>query len=220
MRALFFSVLGYFLTPLGIVVMGFLDASMVFFMPLGIDFVAILMTARHPDLFWLYAILATIGSVSGAVATFWIGRKAGEHGLKRLVGERRLKKVTAHVTRTAAASVATLAIIPPPFPFTPFVLVGGALGVNTWAFFGTLAAVRALRFTVETTLAHFYGSQILNWMKTPSFKIVVGIFIGLAAVGTIVSAIALVRSSRRSSTRGSGGEPPRPRTARAASGPR
>src|SRR6266850_629805 len=79
-RAFFLSILGYFLSPPGIVLMGILDASMVFFLPLGIDFVVILMSARKPDLFWLYALLATTGSVIGAAGTFWIGKKAGEAG--------------------------------------------------------------------------------------------------------------------------------------------
>ena len=77
MRAFFFSILGYFLTPVGLVLMGALDASLVFFLPLGIDFVVILMVARKPQLFWLYALLATIGSVSGAAVTYWIGRRWG-----------------------------------------------------------------------------------------------------------------------------------------------
>ena len=66
MRAAFFAFLGYFLTIPGIVLMGVLDASLVFFLPLGIDFVVILMTARRPEWFWLYALLATVGSVIGA----------------------------------------------------------------------------------------------------------------------------------------------------------
>ena len=33
-------------------------------------------------------------------------------------------------------------------------------------------------------------------MKTPTFKMVVGVFIALAVIGTIVSAVALYRSSR------------------------
>ena len=78
MRALFFSLLGYFLTPFGILLMGALDASVFFFLPLGIDFVAILMTARKPDLFWLYAVLATVGSAGGAALTFWMGRQVGD----------------------------------------------------------------------------------------------------------------------------------------------
>src|SRR5256885_382073 len=121
MRAFFFSILGYFLTPAGVVLMGVLDASLIFFLPLGIDFVVIIMAARKPDLFWLYPLLATIGSIAGAALTFWIGRKAGEVGLARLVNPKRLEHVKNCVNRGAAV-VAALAVIPPPFPFTPFVL--------------------------------------------------------------------------------------------------
>ena len=202
--------------------MGVLDASMVFFLPLGIDFVVILMTARKPDLFWLYAVLATIGSLVGAAGTFWIGRKAGEKGLSRFVSPRRLKRVERRVNRGAFV-VALLGLIPPPFPFTPFVLASGAIGMNAWSFLGSLAAVRVCRFGVEALLAHFYGSQILRWMRTPTFKMVVGVFIVLAVIGTIVSAIALYRGSRTSrggARSDSAGSPPRPRMAQAARGPR
>ena len=85
MRAFFYSLLGYFLTPWGLILMGALDSSLIFFLPLGIDFAVIILAARKPELFWLYAILATIGSVIGAMVTFWIGRKVGEHGLTRLM---------------------------------------------------------------------------------------------------------------------------------------
>lgn len=197
MRALFFSVLGYFLTPAGIVFMGILDASMVFFLPLGIDFVVIIMTARKPELFWLYALLATLGSVIGAAGTFWIGKKAGEAGLSRFVRPKRLERVKARVSRGGAV-VAALGLIPPPFPFTPFVLASGALGMAAWSFFVPLAAVRAFRFGVEAALAHRYGSQILRWMKTPTFQTVVGVFIALAVIGTIASAVVLIRESRGS----------------------
>ena len=112
MRAAFFAFLGYFLTIPGIVLMGVLDASMVFFLPLGIDFIVILMTARKPEWFWLYALLATLGSVIGAAGTYWIGRKVGEKGLTRFVSPRRLKRVEARVSRGSVV-VAGLALIPP-----------------------------------------------------------------------------------------------------------
>jgi len=195
-RPLFFSFLGYFLSPAGIILMGILDASMVFFLPLGIDFVVILMAARKPELFWLYALLATIGSVIGAAGSFWIGKKAGEKGLSRFVPAKRLERVKARVDRGAFV-VAALALIPPPFPFTPFVVASGALGMNAWAFLTALAGVRVFRFGIEAALASHYGSQILRWMKTPMFKTIVGGFIVLALIGTIISAVALVRSSRR-----------------------
>lgn len=197
MRAFFFSVLGYFLTPVGVLIMGALDASLVFFLPLGIDFVVILMAARTPDLFWLYALLATAGSVAGAAGTFWVGKTAGEHGLSRFVSGRRLRWVKARVDRGAVV-VAGLAAIPPPFPFTPFVLASGALGMNPWTFFSALAGVRVLRFGIEAALAAHYGRRLIGrWMRTPTFEAVVSVFIALAVIGTIVSAIVLVRGSKR-----------------------
>jgi membrane protein YqaA with SNARE-associated domain len=197
MRALFYSLLGYFLTPLGLVLMGALDSSLVFFLPLGIDFVVIILVARRPELFWLYAVMATIGSVIGAAVTFWIGRKVGEHGLSRLIKTSRLQRIQQRVSEGAAVSVAALAIVPPPFPFTAFVLTSGAFHANPWQFFVTLAGVRMLRFTIEGALAARYGRGILAWMESTTFTVVVGALIVLAVAGTVVSAIAVYRSAKK-----------------------
>ena len=48
MRAFFYQVLGYFLTPAGLVLLGALDASIVFMLPLGIDFAVVILAARTP----------------------------------------------------------------------------------------------------------------------------------------------------------------------------
>jgi membrane protein YqaA with SNARE-associated domain len=197
MRALFYSLLGSFLSPFGLVLMGALDSSLVFFLPLGIDFVVILLAARRPDLFWLYAVMATMGSVIGAAVTFWIGRMVGEHGLSRLIKPSRLKRIQQRVSERAAVSVAALAIVPPPFPFTAFVLTSGAFHVNAWPFFITLAGVRMLRFTIEGALAARYGRGILAWMESTTFTVVVGALIVLAVAGTVVSAIAVYRSTKK-----------------------
>jgi len=197
MRSLFYSLLGYFLTPAGIVAMGLLDSSLVFFLPLGIDFVVIIMAARKPELFWLYAVLATIGAMAGAAVTFWLGRKLGEKGLERIVSPSRLKRVQRRIGERAAYSIAALGIIPPPFPFTAFVLSSGAVKLEPWSFFLTLAGVRMLRFGVEGALAAHYGQGILAWMKSAMFQWIIGIFIVLAVVGTIVSAVAVWRSTRK-----------------------
>jgi len=196
-RGLFYSLLGYFLTPAGLVLLAALDSSMVFFLPLGIDFVLILLAARQPELFWLYAVLATIGSIAGAAGTFWVGRKVGEHGLSRFVKESRLKRVQDRVGNSAAVSVGALAIIPPPFPFTAFVLTSGACKVNAWTFFVTLGAVRTVRFFAEGALAAHYGKGIIGWMQSTTFTVTVGAFAAIAFVGTIVSAVALYKSAKR-----------------------
>ena len=198
MRAFFYSLLGYFLTPWGIILMGALDSSLIFFLPLGIDFAVIILSARKPELFWLYAVLATVGSLLGAMLTFWIGRKVGEHGLTRLMKPSRLERVRNRVGQHAGVGVAALGIIPPPFPFTAFVLASGAFGCNRWTFFTTLAGVRVVRFLAEGGLAAVYGRRILSWMQSTVFEVIVGVLIALAVIGTIVSGIAVYRGTRKS----------------------
>lgn len=197
MKSIFYSLLGYFLTPAGVLLMGALDASLVFFLPLGIDFVVIIMTARKPEFFWLYAILAAVGSLIGAATTFWLGRKVGEHGLAKLVRPSTLKRVQQRVTHSAAVPIAALGVIPPPFPFTAFILTSGACGLNVWTFLSALAVTRLVRFTVEGALAARYGNGIITWMKSPTFTVIVMALAVLAIVGTLVSGVALYRSTRR-----------------------
>ena len=197
MRSLFNSLLGYFLTPWGLLLMGALDASVVFFLPLGIDFVVIILSARKPELFWLYALLAAVGSVAGAALTFWLGRKVGEAGLKRLVRASTLKKVEQRVSHSAAVTVAALGIIPPPFPFTAFLLVSGACRLNPWVFLPALAGIRLARFLIEAGLAAYYGRGILRFMESRTFTAIVITLTTLAIVGTVVSAIAMYRSVKR-----------------------
>ena len=196
MRSLLNSLLGYFLTPGGLLLMGVLDASVVFFLPLGIDFVVIILTARKPELFWLYALLATAGSLIGAGFTFWLGRKLGEHGLTRLVKASTLKRIEQRVSHRGAISVAALGIIPPPFPFTGFVLTSGACRVNPWTFMLTLGGVRLVRFLAEAGLAARYGGRLLTWMQSSTFTAVVVALAGLAIIGTVVSGVAVFRSIR------------------------
>lgn len=198
MRGVIGQLIGYFLTPWGLVLLAALDSSVVFFFPLGVDVALIVMSARSPSLFWLYALLATAGSVAGAALTFWMGRKVGEHGLRRFVRPGRLRRIQARVGRGAGVGIGALAVVPPPFPLTPFVLTSGALATDPKSLLLSFAVARLLRFTVEGALAARFGSRILRWMDSTVFEVIVGALIALAVVGTVVSVAAFLRSDDRS----------------------
>jgi membrane protein YqaA with SNARE-associated domain len=189
------SLFRFFLTWWGAFLLGALDSSMLFFLPLGIDTVVIYLSARN-DWFWIYPLLATAGSVAGAGITFWIGEKAGEHGLERFVSARRLERMRCRVRDSGAIAMAVPALLPPPFPLTPFILTCGALAVDRWRFFLTFAAMRLMRFSVEAALARRYGRGILRILQSESFHFVVVGFIVVALLGTVVSAVLLWRSTR------------------------
>lgn len=176
--------MGLFLSPLGLVALAALDSSVVFFLPLALDLVVVLMAAEHGETFWLYPLLATARSTAGALATWWIGRKVGEEGLERLVSRERLERAEARIGGRGAMAFALPALVPPPFPFTAYIVGAGALDVDPWRFLATLAGVRLFRFGAEAALASIYGEEITSWMESTSFAIAVGVVARAAVAGT------------------------------------
>jgi membrane protein YqaA with SNARE-associated domain len=189
-------IVGVFVSPAGIVVLGALDSTMFFSLPFGIDAAVVILAARLHALAWLVPLLATGGSLAGAALTYWMGVKIGEQGLDRYVSGGRLKRVRRTINEKGAVALAVLDLIPPPFPFTPFVLAAGALKVRGVTFFTTLAICRVFRFGLETVLALVYGRRIVSWLDSDVFHDIVAGFIALAIVLTIVSIVRLVRTSR------------------------
>jgi membrane protein YqaA with SNARE-associated domain len=194
---LFHSAFHFFLTWWGAYLLAVLDATMVFFLPFGVDALVIYLAARNGMLFWLYPVLATLGSVTGAAITFWVGRKLGEMGLERFVPPRRLERLKHRVQKRGAVAMAFAALLPPPFPLTPFVLTCGALEVDRLMFFGTFAVVRLIRFGSEAALARIYGRRVLRIIESAPFQNVIEGFIVLAVIGTIASAVMLWRNTRQ-----------------------
>ena len=197
MRALSRWAIAVFANPIGIVVLAALDSTLFFSLPFGIDAVVIILAARMRDTWWIVPLLASFGSVAGAAITFWMGRKIGEKGLDRWVtDERRLDRIRRRIRDTGAIALAVLDLIPPPFPFTPFVLAAGALEVAPQLFFGTLVVCRIFRFGLEALLAIRYGRRILSWLDSDIFHDVVTFFIVIAVVLTALSLVKIVRSTR------------------------
>jgi membrane protein YqaA with SNARE-associated domain len=193
----FYSIFGFFLTWWGAFLMAALDTSMLFFLPFGVDAVVIFLAARNEELFWLYPLLATAGSLTGAAVTFWIGRKIGDAGLERLLPGKRLERLKCKVNEKGAVAMAIPALLPPPFPLTPFILTCGALDVHRVRFFATFGVVRLLRFGLEAILARIYGRRVLAVLQSDAFQTVVIGFVVIALTGTIVSAVMLWRSTHQ-----------------------
>jgi membrane protein YqaA with SNARE-associated domain len=185
-----------FTSPLGVFALAGLDSTLFVSLPFGIDTAVIVLAARSGGRWWLVALLAMTGSVVGAALTFWMGVKIGENGLERYVSARRLDQVRARIKRSGALALAVLDLIPPPFPFTPFVLAAGALDVNASFFFLTLMVCRIVRFGLEAALAQAYGRQILAVEQSAGFRTFVFALIALALALTALSGIQLVRSAR------------------------
>ena len=118
-----------FLTWWGLVLLGALDASLFVFIPFGTDAVVIYMCARNRELFWLYPLLVTAGSIVGAAVTYAIGAKLGDKGLGRFVSPGQLERFRTRMKDIGSLTLGVTAVLPPPFPLTAFILTSGALKV-------------------------------------------------------------------------------------------
>jgi membrane protein YqaA with SNARE-associated domain len=185
-----------FASPFGVVILAALDSTLFFSLPFGIDAAVVLLAARLQDRWWIVPLLATLGSIAGAALTFWMGEKIGEKGLEHWVPANRLKRVRARIRNSGAVALAALDLIPPPFPFSAFVLAAGALEVRRKIFFITLTVCRLVRFGLEAALARAYGRRILGWMDSEIFHGVVLFFIVVAIALTTLSIVRLARSTK------------------------
>ena len=187
----FFAQLGGF----GLLGLGILDSSFLF-MPLGNDLLIVALTARKPDLFWYYAIMATLGSMIGVTLTDLVSRKLGEVGLERIVARQKLERVKARLKSHTWWGLGMAALLPPPFPFTAFVIAASAVQVSRWRVLSAVAAGRAVRFITLSLLAVQYGRQVLRMAERPEVQYFV---LGLAVIsiaGSVLSVMKWVQSAR------------------------
>ena len=202
MRAITHWVLTTFTNPAGILILASLDSTLFFWVPFGVDAATIVFSMRGGTPWWAVALLATAGSLIGAVVTFWMGSKAGDAGLERLAPARHLEAARRRIRKTTHSSaLATLSLLPPPFPFTPIVLAAGALDVKWSSFFTTLAGCRFLRFGTEAYLARRYGPQTLDWLESPLVGNVVLGFVVVGLMLTAITIVGMVRPAARSKRR-------------------
>jgi membrane protein YqaA with SNARE-associated domain len=185
-----------FLSAPGLVTLSALDSSMLFFMPTAIDAAIVIMSARNQEWFWIYPILAVLGSLIGTAVTYALGRKIGEAGLTKWIPKGRLQRVRRQIDHRGAAAMGLAALIPPPFPLTAFVLTSGALGLNSRKFLGAVATARLFRFGLVSVLAVIYGRQILTWLESETFEYVIAGVITVAVAGTAISIYQIAKRVR------------------------
>lgn len=164
-----------------------LDSSFLF-LPFGIDLLLVaLVSSNRGGLIWLiYVLMSAIGSVVGVLLVDIPMRKAGEEGLKRFVKQKRIGQLKAKMENGGwALVVATL--LPPPFPFTPFVMAASALQYSRKRLLSVVFAGRLVRFGLEALLAIYFGKKILTYINSSILEYFVYALIVIALVGSVVS---------------------------------
>ena len=179
----FWMVLGRLGGP-GLILLGLADNSLVP-LPGSMDAFTIVLSATHKDLWWYYAVMATIGAVLGGYLSYRLGAKGGKETLEKRLSRKRAAKVYRIFERYGFWSVAIGAICPPPVPIVPFLLAAGAMQYPRKKFLAALALGRAARFTIVAYLASLYGRRILHWLSR-YYQPALYVLIALAVIGALV----------------------------------
>jgi membrane protein YqaA with SNARE-associated domain len=179
---------------LGLLLLAILDSSFLF-LPLGNDLLLVLMTTQHPEKMVYYAFMSAAGSTIGCLLTDLLSRKGGKEGLKGRVSERRLIYVQSRVEKHAGLFLAFAALMPPPFPFTVFVIVASALDYPRAKLLGIIVGTRAARFLIEGALAVHFGRHILAIAGSPTVQGVILVIVVISIVGSAWSIYSWIRRS-------------------------
>jgi membrane protein YqaA with SNARE-associated domain len=180
----------------GLLLVGIIDSSFLT-APLANDLLIIAQTARHPQRMFYYAFMAALGSTIGCLSVDVISRKA-EQRAKRSFPSGRWKFVESHFQKNAAWTVILASLMPPPFPFTPFVAAAAATGYPRKKLLGFVGMARLVRFTAEGVLAIAYGKHILSIAKSPAVQYIVIALIVIAMAGSAISIFTWIRQSKAS----------------------
>ncbi len=197
MRAILrsFAIFFFSLGGVGLLLLGILDSSFLF-MPLGNDLLVIALTAAHRERMLYYVTMATIGSVFGVAFTHWVSAKGGQKGIEGDRKSKRIAYVERRVREHGGIAIATAALMPPPFPFTPFIVVAAALQYPLRRMLLIIAVCRAVRFATEGALAMIYGRRIIRMAQSPYVEGFIMALVVISLAGSAWSISSWIKKSR------------------------
>jgi membrane protein YqaA with SNARE-associated domain len=165
---------GLFLVALG-------DSSFLS-LPEVVDLLVVLMVARHHDRLVLYVCAATFGSLAGCLILYAIGRQGGHVIVAKRLTSAGVDRTLAALRRHGMLAVLVPALLPPPAPFKPFVLLAGAAEITPARFSLAVLAGRGARYLILGVLAVEYGDRALAYAEAHGLEITLILF-GLLGAG-------------------------------------
>jgi membrane protein YqaA with SNARE-associated domain len=179
------------LRSIGQIAVGIADNSVIP-LPGSMDVFTIWLAASRKNLWFYYAVMATIGSLIGGYLTYFLARRGGKEALDAKLGKRRAEKVYRKFQHWGAGAVAIPAVLPPPFPIVPSLIAAGALQFPPKKFLAALAVGRGVRFTIIAGLGALYGDPIVSFFSR-YYEPTLFILIGLAMLAGIVGIVEYYR---------------------------
>jgi membrane protein YqaA with SNARE-associated domain len=159
--------------PLGILLLAVLDSSGV---PVAgvFDALLILIAVKRPEVAWLCAGLAVLGSTVGNTVLYWMAHKGGRRFMENAAPGGRALKFQMWFRRYGMVTVFVPALVPIPMPLKLFVISAGVLGTSRSEFIGVVLLARFLRYFGEAWLGIRLGQDSSKFITSHGLDFLAG----------------------------------------------
>jgi membrane protein YqaA with SNARE-associated domain len=172
--------------PLGILFLAVLDSSGV---PVAgvFDALLILIAVKRPEVAWLCAGLAVLGSTVGNTVLYWMAHQGGRRFMEKAAPGGRALRFQSWFRRYGMVTVFVPALVPIPMPLKLFVISAGVLGTSRGEFIGVVLLARFLRYFGEAWLGIRLGQESSKFVTSHALDFLAGaVLLAIALYGFIL----------------------------------
>lgn len=177
---------------IGLFIVAFLESSI---FPIPPDILLIALSLANTQLALYYATIATIGSVLGGVAGYYLGLKGGRRVARKIFPERMVDRADNYFKEYGAWAVLVAAFSP--IPYKVFTIAAGVFKVDLKRFVIASVIGRGARFYAEGVLIMLWGEEILVFIDSNLQAITLAIAVAVIAVVVLRKRIAMIKKGSR-----------------------
>jgi membrane protein YqaA with SNARE-associated domain len=163
----------------GMGALALLDSSTI---PIPMDALLAFSVWNDKPNFWLYCLLAAIGSAIGGLLPYGLGRAGGELFLHKRVNRARFDRMRIRFERQEFLAMMIPSMLPPPTPWKAFVFAAGVFEMPIVPFLLAVFCGRMVRWLILSLLVLKLGPGAVEVVAHHSLT-VVGIVGALAIIG-------------------------------------
>ena len=189
-----------FLKPLGFWGVGavaVLDSSSI---PVPMDLIVAGYAWSDPHRFYLYVLMAAIGSAIGGLVPYWLGRAGGEIFLMKRIDRARYEKMRDRFEKQEFLALMIPSMMPPPTPWKLFVFAAGVFEMRVLNFMLAVTLGRIVRRTLLSLLTIKYGPQIVHELTELMHAHMLATLAALGIILLILAVLALRKGMGRKAT--------------------
>src|ERR1700679_3450998 len=162
----------------GIASLALLDSSSI---PVPMDAFLAFSVWNDKGHFWLYCILASLGSAVGGLLPYGLGRAGGELFLLKRVNRERYERMRTRFERQEFLAMLIPSLLPPPTPWKAFVFAAGVFEMRVIPFMLAVFCGRMVRWVILSLLVLKLGPGAVQVVEHHALPVIA--IAGVLALG-------------------------------------